>query len=204
MSPLFLRLPEKGLIPKWTIYKHVSNNSKKCLSVGNFGILSVVYCLRPEIFTKSTIYIIQDYPNMTGFLIFETLCLGRSKTLSYVWKKYHKNERHLCLVRHSYIKFSQNKCLNNTNILTYLYASSNCKLWNALAFIAFFWVFSYIIDDHSCLDYCIFTKLSQIVWLINIWYTNVLNVTAGCGRFSNLIAFSGYFHILLHVWNVIN
>ena len=31
-------------------------------------------------------YIIQDYPDLPGFLIFETLCLGRSITLSYVWK----------------------------------------------------------------------------------------------------------------------
>ena len=29
-------------LPKWTIYKHVSNKNKKYLSVGNFGILSVV------------------------------------------------------------------------------------------------------------------------------------------------------------------
>ena len=28
--------------PKWTFYKHVSDNSNKCLSVGNFGILFVV------------------------------------------------------------------------------------------------------------------------------------------------------------------
>ena len=29
--------------------------------------------------------------NVLGFLIFEALCLGRSKTLSNVWKEYHKN-----------------------------------------------------------------------------------------------------------------
>ena len=29
-------------------------------------------------------YFIQDYSNVSGFLILETLCLGRSKTLSYV------------------------------------------------------------------------------------------------------------------------
>ena len=40
MLPLFLQLPEKGPRPKWTICKHVSDNSKKCLSVGNFWILS--------------------------------------------------------------------------------------------------------------------------------------------------------------------
>ena len=33
---------KKGPNPKWTIYKHVSDKSKKCLSVGNSGILSVV------------------------------------------------------------------------------------------------------------------------------------------------------------------
>ena len=43
---LFLKLSEKKCpTPKWTLYKHVSDNSKKCLSVGNFGILSVVVCL---------------------------------------------------------------------------------------------------------------------------------------------------------------
>ena len=45
MFPIFLQLPKKGLRPKWTIYKHVSDKSKKCLSVGNFGILSVVCSL---------------------------------------------------------------------------------------------------------------------------------------------------------------
>ena len=38
--PLLLRLL-KGPRPNWTIYKQVSC-SKKCLSVGKFGILSVV------------------------------------------------------------------------------------------------------------------------------------------------------------------
>ena len=32
----------KGHRSKWTIYKHVSDNSRKCLSVGNSGILSIV------------------------------------------------------------------------------------------------------------------------------------------------------------------
>ena len=49
--------------PKWTIYKHISDKSKKCLSIDNSGNL-VVVCLcnrsclhqlmkRPGIFTKS-------------------------------------------------------------------------------------------------------------------------------------------------------
>ena len=31
-----------------------------------------------------------------------------------------------------------------------------------------FWIFSYITDEHSCLKYSIFTKLSQTVFLIDI------------------------------------
>ena len=34
--PLFLQLPEKGPRAKWIMYKHVSDNSKKCLFVGKF------------------------------------------------------------------------------------------------------------------------------------------------------------------------
>ena len=40
----FCNFRKKGPRPKWTIYKHVSDNSKKCLSVGNSGILFVVVC----------------------------------------------------------------------------------------------------------------------------------------------------------------
>ena len=42
MFPLFMQLPEKSPRLKFIIYKHVSDNSKKCLSVGSFRILSVV------------------------------------------------------------------------------------------------------------------------------------------------------------------
>ena len=93
-------------------------------------------------------YIILNYHNLVGFLIFGTLCLGSSKTLPYFWKKYHKNEKHLCLVTHIFIKLSQNVCLINKHILIHRYTLCNCKLWKALWF--FFLVFSYIIDD-SCL-----------------------------------------------------
>ena len=37
-------------------------------------------------------------------------------------------------------------------------------------FIAFFWIFSYTFDEHSCLKYCIFTKVSQIVCIINVHF----------------------------------
>ena len=46
-------------------------------------------------------------------------------------------------------------------------------------FFAFFWVFSYIIDNHcSCLNY-----YSSFTF----WYINIPNVTAGYLRFSDLI-----------------
>ena len=99
-------------------------------------------------------------------LIFETLCFGRLETLLHVWKYYHKNERHLNLVAHIYTKLSQNMCLTNTLILWYRYARYDSKLWNASWFYCAFWVFSYTMGEPSCLEYCILSKLSQIVSLI--------------------------------------
>ena len=49
------------------------------------------------------------------------------------------------------------------------YHRCDCNLWSApWLYCVFFWVFSYIIDEHSCLKYCIYTKLSQIMCLINV------------------------------------
>ena len=81
-------------------------------------------------------------------------------------KKYSKNERHLCLVRHSFNKISQNMCLINTHILVYRYARCNFSLWNAPWFYCvFFWVF--FIHNWS-LNHSIFSKLSRVVCLINV------------------------------------
>ena len=74
----------------------------------------------------------------------------------------------MSLVTRTFIKLSHNVCLIKTHILIYRHARCNCKLWKALWFYCVFWVLSYIIDEFSCLKYCIFTKLSQIVYLINI------------------------------------
>ena len=48
-----------------------------------------------------------------------------------------------------------------------------------------------IIDNHSCLNFCIFTKLSQIMCLINkhIWYINMPDATASYGRSFDYIVF---------------
>ena len=73
------------------------------------------------------------------------------------------------MLTHIFTKLSQNVSLINTQNLIYLYARCNSKLWKALWFYCVFWVFSYMIDDHSCLKFCIFTKLSQIMCLINLY-----------------------------------
>ena len=59
-------------------------------------------------------------------------------------------------------------------------------------FIEFFWLFSQIIDDHSCLNCCISTKLSQIVCLVTLHILNIPNVTTGYGRFSDLNDYQVY------------
>ena len=97
-------------------------------------------CRSPKYLLKVR-YIILNDPNVVRFLIFETLCLGRAKTLTYVWKKYHKNVPYLCFVAHSITKLSQNMCLINTHILMFQYARCNRKLWKVFWFYCVFWVF---------------------------------------------------------------
>ena len=93
---IFATSRKKDSRPKWAIYKHESDKNKKCLSVSNFGILSVVViCSTPtacaslcrflEYLLKLTFFI-QNHPSVAKFLIFKTVLLGRSTTLSYVWK----------------------------------------------------------------------------------------------------------------------
>ena len=72
------------------------NINKKCLFVGNFGILSVVVC---NAFTANTslriglkyllkiTHFISNYPIVTEFFTFETLILDKSKKQYYVRKK---------------------------------------------------------------------------------------------------------------------
>ena len=72
-----------------------------------------LHCCLLSVVCSASAYIIQNYPNIIGFLILKTLCSGRSKKLPYVWQKCHKNnnKRHLCLEKQSFIKHSQNMCL---------------------------------------------------------------------------------------------
>ena len=92
--------------------------SEFCLSVCSASTTYTSLCIDLKYILKVR-YIILNYPNVAQFLIFETLCLGRAKTLTYVLEKFHKNERHLSLVAHSYTKLSQNVCLINMHIFIY-------------------------------------------------------------------------------------
>ena len=120
MLPPFLQVPKKGLRLKCKSIRQTKIRNF-CLSVIlEFCLLSVV-----------------------------CLYLGRTKTLPYVWKKYHKNERHLCLLAsHICTKLSQNACLINN--LMYRYARCNCYSYGkSINFIAFLGIFIHLLAGHN-------------------------------------------------------
>ena len=91
------------------------------------------------------------------------------------------------MVTHSFTNLWQNVCLTNTYILIYWNARRIYKLWKALRFYCVFWVFSYIIDEYSCQRYCIFTKLSQMVCLINMYILKCQHAKCDCWLWFNCI-----------------
>ena len=162
MFPLFLQLPIKDPRPKWyglfgsrtfqTIY------SKKCLPVIlEFCPLSVV-CSAPAAYTNlcrgqkyllKVMYISLIYPIVTHFLIYETLCLGRTKMIF------------LCLKIMNGISA---ECVSLIHTFWYFNLPDvTARYGMPFDFITFFWVFSYILDDHTRLNFCVSTKL----WLIS-------------------------------------
>ena len=71
-----------------------------------------------------------------------------------------------------------------------MYQYTRCESYGTpLDFIAFFWVFSYTIDEHSCLKYCILTKLSQMVYLylINMYILKCQHTKCDCRLFHCVI-----------------
>ena len=130
-----------------------------------------------------------------------------------VRKIQHKYERHLSFVEHILIKHSRNGYLFNFWVFSYICDDHSCinfcisikipldcisnQYWYVkmpdvtanygmpLNFITFFLRILHKIDEYSCLKYCISTKLSQIVYLINthIWYVDMSDVTTSYGRF---------------------
>ena len=87
--PLFCNFRKKVPRPKWTIYKHKSDKNKKCVSVGNFKILSVT-CSASAAYTSlcrglkyllKVGYIILDNLNLARFLISNTVFCCKMETL---------------------------------------------------------------------------------------------------------------------------
>ena len=111
-----------------TICKHESDKNKKCLPVGNFEILSVAVVVvysKPKL-TKAYVEIwnfylkisnfILDSPKLAIFLIFDSIFWASRQH----WlKKYHKNERNLCLVVQIFTKLSQIVCVIDAHTLVY-------------------------------------------------------------------------------------
>ena len=118
------------------------------------------------ILTKNNVYY-KFFLKYHNFL-FVTQSFWEGRRHCPISEKNHLYEQNFCLEAYIFTKLSQNLCLINTHILTYWHARCGCKSWNAFWFYCVFRVFSYINDNYSCLKYCIFTKLSQIVCLINI------------------------------------
>ena len=183
-------------------------------SVGNFGFLSVCSCrlsftvaaytdlCRGLYYLLKVRYIILNFLNVARFLIFETLYLGWSKILSYIWKNYHKNEQHLCLVTHISTKLSHNVCLINKHILIYWYARRNCRLWKVPWFYYVFCLNIFILYWRPFMSELMFLhKISQIVSMDTFWHVRIPNVTAGYGRFSDLICafFRVFSYIILYL-----
>ena len=135
---------------------------------------------------------------MVGFLIFETLCLGKSKTLPCIEKKYHKNERHMCKVTPIFTKLALNMCLFSAQIFMIEFPGVTTSYGETLDFIAFFeYFYTLMTSIHvwSIVSSLNFHRLcAWIVWIF--WYVNVPNVIASYGKFSNLLCFFIYYCIL--------
>ena len=109
MFPLFLQLLKKNW-PYISSFQTILRNCclsvilEFCLSVCSASTAYTNLCrglkYLPKVRYSKVKYIILNDPIVARFLIFETLCFGRAKTLTYIWKKYHKNEQHLSLVEH--------------------------------------------------------------------------------------------------------
>ena len=73
-------------------------------------------------------------------------------------------------------------------------------LFSILIFLRF-WVFSYIIYEHSCLKCCSFTKLLQIVFLINVQM--FIWLYARCSYKLRKLLWFNWFLGNFYVWNFI-
>ena len=130
---------KKALGPKWTIYK-------KCLYVGNSGILTVVVivvCLCPaytslctglEYLLKVRYITVVNANNGAGFLIFNTGFMGWKNTAP---EKYITKMGDICVWCGIYLHQTfKNVYLVNTHIFTYRHAKCNCTSFDFYVFFA--------------------------------------------------------------------
>ena len=64
-------------------------------------------------------YILVVYLNVASFFDFRDPSFGQVENIALCLNKYHKNERHLCLVTNSFTRLSQNVCLISTHLFIY-------------------------------------------------------------------------------------
>ena len=90
-------------------------------------------------------------------------------------------------------------CVSNQSTHT---SMCTCQMWLQVMKCPFilsrFLGISHIIEDYSCLEYCIFIKLSQIVFYVlkkTFWHIVMTDVTSVYGKLTYLIVFLGNFYI---------
>ena len=76
MFPPFLRLPDRKVLG--SILPYISTSQTEIRNV----CLSFIVCQQPA----KIPYVVQNYPKVVRFSFLKTLCLGKPKTMSYVWK----------------------------------------------------------------------------------------------------------------------
>ena len=125
-------------------------------------------------------------------MIFETLCLGRSKLLSYVCKNTQKWTAFV--FGNIYLhKIFTKLCLINMHIFIYSNTICNCKLWQVPWFY-FVLEYFHTTTIHVWIDLSPPNFHRVYVWLIYIFCdVSMPNVTAGYGRISDLLHFCQIF-----------
>ena len=141
-----------------------------CLTAYSVCLTAYISLCRGLKYLLKVRYIILNYPSVARFLIFESLCLGSSKTLPYVWKKFHKNDRHLSFVTHNFTKLSQIVCLINVHNMPSVTAGCGRFSYS----IAFFGILSHIT---ACLTRKPiihgYVSIFSANWFLSIKYSNM-------------------------------
>ena len=137
---------------------------------------------------------------MAEFLIFGNLCLARSKTLPYVWKKYYKNEQHLYLVAHILTKISQNVCIHLPDITTSFGKSVDFISFFGYILIHYWWPFmSELLYLHQTFTDCVSYQFTHSrmstcqMWLQIMEDSLIYSIF---WQFSYIITYSKYYNFI--------